>query len=356
MKVRYLAALSGLLVLLSGCKSVETTSAILHNEAGRHDLAIEKASEALAKNPKDAEAHFQLGVAYSKLDSVGLAYEHFTESATLDPKREKLVTDNIQSNFARHYNQALNLQRENDPAATAEEFKLATKADPGQARGFFMLGRTYADMGDNDPSYYDKAVEALDQVLVLTSPSDKHYTDALGIAGETLAKAGKPEEAVSRFTRLVEEDPTNYSVIENIGYQRLDAQDWKGAIVFMELAHVARSKIDAENFDLLYNVGVSHYQLGRANEDPEELAKAVEWYEKALEIEPEEPTTMFNILVAHVVGQQWMQAITWGEKYVNVKPNDPNGWRLLSRCYTEVGDDSKARRCAARYEELLRGP
>ena len=354
MKLRILGALCCLIIALSSCKSVETTSAILHNDAGRHDLAIEKANEALANDPEDAEAHFQLGIAYSRLDSVGLAYEHFTESAKLDPKREQLVHDNVQSNFARHYNQALNLQKEADIGPAAEEFKLATEADPTQARGFFMLGRAYAEMGDSEPEYYDQAVEALDKVLELSTPSEKHYTDALSIAGETLAKAGRPEEAVSRFSRLVEEDPTNYRVIEDIGYDRLNQKDWQGAIVFLELSDQARSKIGAENFALLYNLGVAHYQLGRENDDPNELMNSVEWYQKALEIEIDEPTTMYNIVVAYVVAKEWMQAITWGEKYVSVRDDDPNGWRLLSRSYTEMGDDTKARQCAARYEELLR--
>lgn len=354
MKQRILWVLCIVGLALAGCKSVETTSAILHNEAGRYDLAIEKANEALAKNPEDAEAHFQLGVAYSRLDSVGRAYDHFMEAARIDPKRETLVSDNVQSNFARHYNMALNLQKESDIPGAAQEFELATEADPSQARGFFMLGRMYASMGDEDARYYDKAVDALDEVLELSTPAEKHYTDALSIAGSTLAKAGKPQEAVSRFNRLVEEDPTNYRVIEDIGYERLEAQDWKGAVVFLELSDKARNKIGAENFDLLYNLGVAHYQLGRQNDDPDELAKSVEWYQKALEIEIDEPTTMYNIVVAYVVAKEWMQAITWGEKYVSVRDDDPNGWKLLSRSYTEMGDDAKARQCAARYEELIR--
>jgi tetratricopeptide (TPR) repeat protein len=134
----------------------------------------------------------------------------------------------------------------------------------------------------------------------------------------------------------------------------VNAKDWNGAIVFLELSDKARSKIGAENFDLLYNIGVAHYQLGRADDSPDELANAVAWYQKALEVEIDEPTTMYNIVVAYVVGKEWMQAITWGEKYVSVQDDDPNGWRLLSRSYTEMGEDSKARQCAARYEELLR--
>ena len=48
----------------AGCKSRETTSAIIHNDTGRHDLAIQTSEEALAKDPNDAEAHFQIGIAY----------------------------------------------------------------------------------------------------------------------------------------------------------------------------------------------------------------------------------------------------------------------------------------------------
>jgi tetratricopeptide (TPR) repeat protein len=352
---RLFGVLGFALLLAAGCKSVETTSAILHNDAGRYDLAIEKANEALAKNPDDPEAHFQLGIAYSKLDSVGMAFEHFTQAKTIDPKRDKMVDDNIQSNYARHYNQALNLQKEQDLAPAAEEFKRATEADPTQSKGFYMLGRMYQTMGEDDTKYHKNAVAAYDRVLELATPADKHYIDALSGAGQTLARAGKPEEAVSRFNRLVEEDPTNYRIIEDIGYSRLDQKDWKGATVFLELSDLARSKIGAENFDLNYNIGVAYYQLGRQDEDPDNIAKSVVWYQKALELQPDEPTTMYNIVVAYVVGEEWMQAITWGEKYVSVKADDPNGWRLLSRSYTEMGNEGKARQCAARYEELRRG-
>ena len=137
---------------------------------GDRNLAIETAKQGLAKDPNDAEAYFQLGVAYSQLDSVGEAYHDFTKAAELDPKREKLANDNIQSNFAKHYNRALNLSRDENVQAAAAEFEKATQADPRQAKGHFMLGSAYERMGVDDPSYYPKAIEALDQVLDLSTP------------------------------------------------------------------------------------------------------------------------------------------------------------------------------------------
>jgi len=350
-------------LFLAGCKSVETTSAILHNESGRYDLAIEKANEALAKDPNDAEAHFQLGIAYSYLDSVDMAYKHFTKAGELDPKRAQDVENNIQSNFAKHYNRALNLLKDEDYLGAAEEFELAVKANPTESKGYYQLGTTYTQLGNqnpDNPEYFEKAVINFDRVLELSNPSDKHYIDALSYAGEVLAKSGRPEEAISRFNRLVEEDPTNYRVIEKIGYDRLEDQDWKGAAVFLDLAARARAKIGADDFNLFYNLGVANFQMGKGDEsagvagDPEALAASIDYYQKGLEIQPDEPTTIRNITVAYVVSEDWRQAAQWGERFVGVKPDDEDGWRILARIYNELGEKDKARQCSARYDEILR--
>ncbi len=357
MKSRMSAVLVLVLVaVIGGCKSKETTSAMLHNDADRPDLAIETAKEGLAKDPNDAEAYFQLGVAYSKLDSVGLAYQDFTRSAELEPKRLQMVNDNIQSNFAKHYNLGLNLSRDENMEGAAAEFEKATMADPRQSKGYFMLGSAYERLGRQDPEYYPKAIEAFDKVLDLSTPADKNYIEALSLAGEVFARMGQPEEAISRFNRLVEEDPTNYRVIEKIGYDLLDAKDWAGAAVFLELSAQARAKIGAEDFNLYYNMGVASFQSGRRQGDEpadlEVLAKAVDFYEQALELQPDEPQTVFNIVVANSAAKDWPQVIAWGEKYVGLDPNHADAWRLLSRAYTEMGNDAKARECAARYENI----
>lgn len=350
-----------------GCKSVNTTSAILHNQSGRYDLAIETANAALVENPNDAEAEFQLGIAYSYLDSVGEAYGHFARASELDPKREKDARNNIQSNFARHYNVALNLLQDDDYPGAAEEFEKSTLADPTESKGFFHLGTTYTLLGDADSergddeaatAYYNKAVVCFDRVLELANPSEKNYVDALSYAGQVLAKAGKPEEAVSRFNRLVEEDPTNYRVIEKIGYDRLEAKDWNGAAIFLGLAAQARAKIGAEDFNLFYNMGVAYFQMGKGDDatgtpvDTEALTKSVEYYSEALNLNPDEPQTIRNIVVAYVFMEDWRMAGEWGERYVGVAPDEPDGWRLLTRCYNELGDKEKARRCELRYDEL----
>jgi predicted Zn-dependent protease len=76
------------------------------------------------------------------------------------------------------------------------------------------------------------------------------------------------------------------------------------------------------------------------------------YYEKALDLQPDEPQTVFNIIVAYISKEDWRSGVHWGEKYVKITPSDPRGWQLLARCYSELGEKDKAREAMRRFEEL----
>jgi Flp pilus assembly protein TadD len=336
---------------IAGCQSVATTSAKLRNQEGNYEMAIDLAKQALAENPKDAEAYFQLGVSYSYLDSVSLAYDCFIKSMELDPKKKKDAEDNIAHNFVKHLKLGQSAYKREDFKTASEEFEMATQADPTQSVGYYYLGISYYYLGrDEDKKYYGDAVKELDKVLELSNPSDSNYIKALELAGKALAATGREDEARERFQRLIEEDPTSYQVIEDIGNDLLTAQQWKAAAVFLEMAAEARSKIGAEDFTLYYNIGVAYYSM--REEDPEAIDKAIMYYEKALDIQPDEPQTIFNIVVAYIAKQDYSGAIVWAEKYANINPTDSRAWQLLARCYSEVGEKDKAREALKRFEML----
>ena len=335
-----------------GCQSVATFSAKLRNQEGSYLKAIELANEGLRSNPNDAEAYFQLGVSYSQLDSVDLAFEKYMKAVELDPKKEKMVNDNIKHNYAKHYNLAKKAFNKENFTESAKEFKMSTMSDPRQSIGFYNLGVSYSRLGEEDSTYYNKALVALDKVLELSNPTEKHYIDALRSTGRVLAKIGRVDEAVSKFNRLVEEDPTNYNVVEALGVEEMKKEDWQGAAVFFDLAARARAKIDAEDFNLYYNLGVVNFKM--REENPEAARKAVDYYKKALELNPDEPQTMLNIVYAYFGLKDWMQAAIWAEKYVAIVPDGEKGWQILALSYSELGDKDKARTCSIKYEEIMK--
>ncbi len=353
--VRSIAAPFALVALIgfaAGCQSVATTSAKLRNQEGNYELAIELARQAIAQNPADAEAYFQLGVSYSNLDSVALAYENFMKSVELDPRKQPLVENNVKHNFAKHYKLGQSAFNRSDYEAAAREFGLATQADPRQAVAYYNLGVAYARLAQKkeDPSYREKAVAAADRVLELQNPSDANYIKALQLAGSELVRLGRPQDATERFRRLIDEDPSQFLVIENIGTDMLNRQEWEAAVVFLKMAAEARAKVDEEDFTVYYNIGAALYNL--RDENPAAVDEAIAYYQKALTLQEDEPQTLFNIAVSYVYKQDYAEAVSWLEKYTTIKPTDYRGWQLLARCYSETGQKTKARDAMERFQQL----
>jgi tetratricopeptide (TPR) repeat protein len=350
-RARSLAAFAMLaLIAALGCQSVATTSAKLRNQEGNYEMALKLAKEALEKNPNDAEAHFQMGVSYSYLDSVALAYEHYIKAKELDPEKTADVDNNIQSNFARHYKLGQSSFNRQDMKGAATEFELATKANPTQARAYYNLAVAYQRLAAAEPKYHEKALAAADKVLELSNPTEENYTKALQLAGRELVELQREEEAVSRFKRLIEEDPASYKIIEEIGTAELENRSYQSALIFLKLAADARSRVDAADARVYYNIGVSLYNLRK--EDRSNIDDAITYYQKALELTPNDPDTVFNILVAYAAKEDWSDVVEWGEKYVGINSGDANGWKLLAVGYTEEGDEDKAAEAQKRYDML----
>ena len=350
-RLRSLAIFAVLAALAAfGCQSVATTSAKLRNQEGNYELAIKLAKEALAKNPKDAEAHFQMGVSYSYLDSVALAYDHFMKAKQLDPEKAADVDNNIQSNFAKHYKLGQSSFNRQDLKTAAGEFELATQSNPTQAVAFYNLAITYERLALSDSTLHVKALAAADKVLGMSNPTEANYTKALQVAGHELVLMHREDEAPDRFKRLIEEDPASFKVMEEIGTAELNERSYKSAAVFLKMAAQAREKVGAEDAKVYYNIGVSLYNLRK--EDPANIDEAITYYKKALNLTPDDPDTVFNILVAYAAKQDWSNVTQWGEKYVSVNAGDANGWKLLARGYTERGEQDKASEAIKRYEML----
>jgi superkiller protein 3 len=338
---------------VAGCQSVATTSAKLRNQEGNYEIAIDLCKQALEQNPNDAEAYFQLGVAYSNLDSVALAFENFMRSIELDPdndKREELANNNIKHNYSKHYNTGQAAFQDKNMEAAAQEFIKATQADPRQAVAYYNLGVTYSRMAADDSTYHQQAIDALEECLEKSTPDQSHYIPALGLVGKELAELGRVDEAVARFERLVDEDPSRYDVIEDLGINRFNRQDWKGAYTFLEMAARARIKVGAEDYKIYYDLGRVNYFM--REEDPEALGRSVDFYERALELETEDAQTMLNLVIAYMAMEDWLSAIAWGEKYVQILPDGEDGWRLLAMSYNKIGDKDKATHCAQKYADL----
>jgi Tfp pilus assembly protein PilF len=312
--------------------------------------AVRELKLAIEEDPKDDKAHFMIGVAYSNMDSVALAYKHFMKAKELEPKKARDCDNNIQSNYAKHYQQGQKSFAQANYPTAAHEFFLATEADPKQSAGHYNLAVTYSRLALSDSTYYAKTLAEADKVIELTDPKEPNHEKALQLAANQLVYLGKPDEAVERMRKTIEEDPSKYPLVEEMGNDLMTRGKWAGAAQFLKLSAEARAKLAADDAGLLKNIGVCEFNLGKT--DPAHLDEAILYYEKSLNIAGDDPDTSFNLMAAYIKKSDWSNAALYGEKYVGLAPADPKGWQLLARCYGELGDDDKAAEALARFTQL----
>lgn len=334
-----------LAVALNSCKSVETTSAMLHNQHKNFEKAIEMAELALEKNPQDAEAHFQLGISYSYTGKMREAYEEFMTAARLDPKKTNDAETNIKSNWAKHFNNGVSDYQAENLVGAAKEFDLATKADPRSIKGWLNLAKVYHTLSDEDSTYIEKAYVTTDTLVARTTPEDDEYSAVLSLAGKVMVARGERERAIEVFDKLLLDDPANYEAVEDVGYGYLANGEAEAAIDFLDMAAEARMKTDSQDFDLYYNLGVANYQL-------EKWYPAIDAYQSAINLSPDEQQANYSLLLTYYKGEMWDEAIAQGTKYTEMFPDDPRGYQILSLSFNKKGLKMKAEEAFMKYKEL----
>lgn len=361
MKRRTLLVTLLMLIATAAYAGLHTRSGTVYVQNSQWSEAVRELKLAIAEDPKDEKAHFMIGVAYSNLDmsgtqlmdsvaTVGLAYDHFTKAKELDPKKARDCDTNVQSNYARHYKAGqVAFGGANFPTA-AREFDLAAKADPKQSSAHYNLAVAYSRLALTDSTYYEKTLKEANQVLDLADPKEPNYTKALQLAANQLVYIGKPDEAVALLQKTIDEDPSKYPLVEEMGTELMQRQKWAGASSFFRLSADARAKLGADDAAVLKNIGVCEFNLGK--KDPAHLDEAIVYYQKALDVQGDDPDTVFNMMATYVMKQDWENGALWGEKYVLLTPSDAKGWQVLARCYSELGEDDKALEATTRYSTL----
>jgi Tfp pilus assembly protein PilF len=361
MKKQALLTTALLVAATAAFAGLHTRSGTVYVQNGQFHDAVRELKLAIEEDAKDSKAHFMIGVAYSSLDekgeqlidsvaAVGLAYDHFMKAKELDPKKTRDCDNNIQTNYARHYNTGQKSFQQQNMAGAAHEFHLATLADPKQSAAHYNLAVSYSRLAHGDSTYYSKTLAAADKVLELAEPKDPNYMRALQLAANQLVYLGKPDEAAARLKSTLEEDPSKYPTVEEMGVDLMNRQKWAGAASLLKLAADARVAVGAEDPKLLFNIATCEYK--QRKDDPKHLDEAIVYYEKALSIAPDDQDTVFALMGAYVAKEDWASGSLWGEKYVSLNASNAEVWRVLARCYGELGDDAKATEALNRYTTL----
>lgn len=143
--------------------SLYVSLARIHESTGKNDLAVREYQQALALDPKDAEALSGLAHTYERAGRMKDAEESFQKAAALRPDYWDGY-DELGSFYDR---------RQKYPEAVVQ-YRHAIELTPDNAQVYSNLGATYLDAGD--PKYFPDAEKALLKSVSL-SPSYFAYSN-----------------------------------------------------------------------------------------------------------------------------------------------------------------------------------
>ncbi len=262
---------------------------------GDTDQAIESLRKLVASYPKSADAHFNLATVYAKHVRFKEAKAEYEEAVRLDPE----------DNVAR-ISLAKILTELGENAAALPHLKVYTRRVPGDYEGHLVMGTAYRRLGD-----VTKAARELRRAVELKPDS---YESRYNL-GFVLAHSGHLEEAIEQLGAAKKlnphaaEAPYELSVIFRKKNEPQRAEEEVQA--FHEAKRWSNQETNAALIGSKANVLL---EKGDAQ-------SAAAMYSKAIQLEPENPKTHYNLALAlEKLGKRGEESQEL-EKAVELDPN-----------------------------------
>ncbi|MBW4468876.1 MAG: tetratricopeptide repeat protein [Stenomitos rutilans HA7619-LM2] len=279
-------------------------------QTGRLESAIAHYERAITLDPRHAEAHGNLAVAFQERGEWENAATHFQRSLALNPNHAPT-----------HFN-AGNLaltQKRLDEAIL--HYQHAIALNPNYARAYTNLGNAFRAQGQ-----LEAAIVQYQQVLTLVPTDAQAYTNF----GNALQAQGQPEAAIAYYQSALALQPTNAEVYFNLGNAFRLMMQAENAIAHYQQALTLKPYWAAVHSNLAlclqeeqhYEAAIAHFQqavdleptdaeahnnLGVMLYEMNELARAIAHCQQAIDLQPEFAEAHLNLSMALLANGDYHQ-------------------------------------------------
>jgi len=228
-----------------------------------------------------------------------------------------------------------------------QQYRLATRQDPTDARGHEGLGNVYLDQG----KFADAAL-AYQQALKV----NPEHLPAYQPLGYALLRLNRHPEAIEILTRSLKFDATNPEVHNNLSYIYVHAGRFQDAV-----------EASSEAIKLLGQTGQAYQQglqnkkevlshayknLGNAYDGLKRYNDAADALRHATEIEPGNASAHFNLGLALYNGKRYTDAIESYKTVIKLRPQLAAAHFNLGLTYVATNDKAGAREEVAALQKL----
>ncbi len=341
LKLRAIAVVSLIAVVVIGCGNPLLAGGKLHYSQDRFEKAKETLEAAVAETPNDAECHLWLAMAMGKLREDEGAVRELKLAGELVTERQPELKELIANTLVSFWSQR-------------------------QSAGNIYAGKA---KDEKDIGNKDLMIEKLEAAVDEYKRAILFYPDTVRShrnLGQVYFQLDRRDEGMASFQRARElgsDDPTLapflFSVFRSLGLEALEignnensVESYERAIeMFEEAASFKRE--DADQIVIYYNIGFANSGLASLAPETEQAAylhKAEENYLKVIELDPGDVETFTSLADVYSNLRDFDKAIEYAQKLVDNDPTNHEAYLTMMTLYTKKDDRDKA----AAYSMLRR--
>jgi Flp pilus assembly protein TadD len=166
------------------------------SDQGKLDEAISHFSEALRLDPESDKVHYNLGSALRKKGKIGEAITHYQEALRINPHH--LEARNNLGNA---------LVDKGEFEEAVDHFSAALRLDPNSKEVHYNLGNLYKTRRK-----FDEAIEQYEKALVI----QPEYFDAMNNLALVYVKKGEYDKALPLYMKMIELQPNSFVAYYNM--------------------------------------------------------------------------------------------------------------------------------------------
>ncbi|NKB69740.1 MAG: tetratricopeptide repeat protein [Candidatus Latescibacteria bacterium] len=185
-------------------------------QQGRPAQALHSLTAAVALIPDQAEAHYNLGLAHTRLDQHDRAATAFARACQLKPEQATY-----------HFAWGTSLRAQHRYLEAAERYQRALDLDPDQAQYHFRLAETRRATSD-----FAGAIAALDAAVQL----DSTLLPALSMRADLLARSDQLESAEKTFRQILAQVPNHLEALQGLAALQTRQQRYDRASALLQRA------------------------------------------------------------------------------------------------------------------------
>lgn len=314
-------ALIGIIIFIArntfSPKKIATVAS--HVKQGKYAAAVRTAKQILAKDPRNPEAHYLLGLAYRADGKPELALMEFKTVNQIGQFGGACDETSFRKAIADLY------VKFNQPEEALKEYVLLIKMEPENAELYYQAGLLFTKRENSDRAgdFFRKTIEL-----------DPRHGNAHYELGYLLYKSSSTVEAKSELDLAVKYRPDNYKGYYYLGRLLKDNHDYVAALVCFE-----KSQRDPEfKVKALVERGACYMSLNSLDKAVAELVRAIRLIEK--ESAPEALYARYFLALCYEKLRKFESAIEQWEKIYSRQPAFRDVAEKLSQYQDLRADDS----------------